>query len=107
MTKTVYLNNENFDETIESGVALVDFYADWCPPCKALGPTIDTLADKTADKALVAKVNIDENPELAQRFGVRSIPTIVALKNATEVGRLMGNVPLGQLEELLEDANSN
>ena len=102
---TQKLQTNTFDSAVKDGVALVDFYADWCPPCKALAPTIDKLAEKHSESSTIAKVNVDESPELAKRFGVRSIPTVVALKDAEEVGRVTGNVPLGQLEQLLEGAS--
>ncbi len=60
---------------------LLDFYADWCGPCQALLPTVEKLADKHADDAIIAKVNVDTNPELSQHFGVRSIPALFFLKN--------------------------
>ena len=68
-------------------MAMVDFWADWCGPCKMLSPVIESLADQYEGKVLVGKVNVDEEPDLARRFGVMSIPTVVFLKNGQEFDR--------------------
>jgi thioredoxin 1 len=74
-------------------LTLVDFWAEWCGPCKALGPTIDSLADQFEGKVKVYKLNVDENPDAAQRFKVRGIPTVVLLKGGQVVEQLVGNQP--------------
>ena len=75
MSKVIHLNEKNFDETVSSSKpVLVDFWAPWCGPCKMLGPTIDALAEEVDDSVGVAKVNVDESPDLAQRFGISAIP---------------------------------
>lgn len=77
-----YLDKDTFKPTVnENSVVLVDFYADWCAPCKALHPTLEAVAEKYGDKLIIAKVNVDENPELAAEFAVRSIPTIFYFKD--------------------------
>jgi len=76
-----------------SELTLVDFWAEWCGPCKALGPTIDALADQFEGKVKVYKLNVDENPDAAQRFKVRGIPTVVLLKAGQVVDQLVGNQP--------------
>jgi thioredoxin 1 len=87
------------DTNLESEVlknaelTLVDFWAEWCGPCKALGPTIDALADQYEGKVKVYKLNVDENPDAAQRFRVRGIPTVVLLKGGEVVDQLVGNQP--------------
>jgi thioredoxin 1 len=74
-------------------LTLVDFWAEWCGPCRALGPTIDTLADHYAGKVKVYKLNVDENPASAQKFKVRGIPTVMLVKNGQVVDQLVGNQP--------------
>ena len=71
----------------------MDFWAEWCGPCKALGPTIDAIADQYEGKVKVYKLNVDENPDAAQRFRVRGIPTVVLLKGGEVVDQLVGNQP--------------
>ncbi|PKL36655.1 thioredoxin [Candidatus Peregrinibacteria bacterium HGW-Peregrinibacteria-1] len=83
---------ENFDEEVtkSSQPVMVDFYAEWCGPCKMLGPIIEELATEHADKWKIGKVNIDENHELAAKFGVQSIPTIVFIKDGEVVDKVVG-----------------
>jgi thioredoxin 1 len=88
---TQVLDIQNFDATIKNNdVVLVDFYADWCGPCKSLAPTLENLANQYDGKAVVAKVNVDKNPELSAKFGVRSIPALFYFKNGELVGKQTG-----------------
>ena len=88
---TVSLNDTNFEAVTGKGLpVLVDFYADWCGPCKALTPVVTELAAEFEGRAVIAKVNVDEAPELAGRFSVRSIPTLVLLENGEETDRIVG-----------------
>ena len=80
---------------------LVDFWANWCPPCRALSPTIDALAEKFDGNAKVGKVDVDANPELARQFAVNSIPTLIYFQDGSEVERVTGLVPESQLSEKL------
>jgi len=96
---------DNFNEMVADqpqGV-LLDFYAEWCGPCKALGPIIDELAEEYKGRALVAKVNVDQNPHLSQHFKVKSIPTIIFIKNKQVLDRFNGLIPKPNLEEMLDD----
>ncbi len=99
MSNAVALSSSNFDTTLnpQSGLVLVDFWASWCGPCMMLGPVIDQLADELDGKVMVCKVNVDEAQDLAQRYGVMSIPTLVLFKNGVEVGREMGVQPKDKL----------
>jgi thioredoxin 1 len=98
------LTKESFAETVGSGVTLVDFWAEWCGPCKAIAPIIEQLATEYEGKATVAKVNVDEDQELALDFGVQSIPTLLVIKDGKEVNRLIGVKPKAALAEALNSA---
>lgn len=99
----IHLTNENFDETVNAGLpVLIDFWAVWCMPCTMFSPIIEEAAQKLEGRAIVAKVNIDEQPSLAQRFGVMSIPTAIVLKDGKEVNRSVGLVPLENVLALVE-----
>ena len=79
---------------------LVDFWAEWCGPCKALAPVLDEVADAYAGKLTVAKVNIDENAEIAQKYAVRAIPTLILFKNGEVAAQLTGMVPKQKIDEM-------
>lgn len=81
---------------------LVDFWAEWCGPCRALGPTVETVANEQAGKVKVCKMDVDGNPNTSAQFGIRSIPTILLFSGGKPVGQLVGNVPKGAIEELLK-----
>lgn len=103
MSAVVKLNVENFDATINSAQpVLVDFWAEWCGPCRMLSPVLDKLAAEYGDKAVIAKVNVDENPALAQRFGISSIPNLKIFKGGLEVDNIIGVSPLPTLKKALD-----
>ena len=89
----LHLTEGAFDQAVSQGVTLVDFWAGWCGPCKMLAPTIDQLAEAYEGKATIAKIDVDAEPNLARRFGVMSIPTVVILKDGAEVDRKVGLLP--------------
>ena len=95
------LTAADFANTTASGTVLVDFWAPWCGPCKMQGPILDKVAEKIGDKAVVAKVNVDESPALAAKFGVRSIPTLILFKNGQKVNDFIGVQQEAALVEVL------
>lgn len=100
-----HFKTAEFDAAVAAApLAMVDFWADWCGPCKMLSPTIESIGSQYEDKVLVGKVNVDEEPELARRFGVMSIPTVVFLKNGQEFDRKVGVMPAQAFTSVL-DAN--
>lgn len=101
---TVHLTEQNFDEalTANQGLMMVDFWAEWCGPCRAIAPVLEDLARESAGTVTLAKVNVDENPGLAARYGVRSIPTILLVKQGKVADQVIGAVPKGQLKKKLD-----
>lgn len=93
---------ENFDSEVSQGISLIDFWAEWCGPCKMIAPTIDELAREYSGRVKVGKVNVDNEMELAERFGVMSIPTIVIMKDGKEVKRFVGVQPKAVLVSALD-----
>ena len=84
------LIGSNYDEATKSGVVVIDFWAPWCGPCKMQTPILEKVAAAVGDKAVIAKVNVDEAPELAAKFGIRSIPTLVILKDGENKQQFVG-----------------
>jgi len=99
MSKVIYTNEASFDNVVKDGIVLVDFYADWCGPCKMLGPILDELSEEVTTK--IVKVNVDDNPGLSQKYGVRSIPTMIAFKDGEAIDQIIGMVQKGALIEKL------
>jgi len=86
----IELDGNGYDEATKSGVVLVDFWAPWCGPCKMQTPILEKVAKEIGDKAVIAKVNVDENPELAAKYGIRSIPTLILLKDGEKKQQFVG-----------------
>ena len=101
---TIHVTEAEFDEVVLGSElpVLVDFWAPWCNPCKMLGPVIDEIADEVDDKALVCKVNIDEEQNLAQEYRVMSIPTLLYFKDGKVVNQMVGVRPKEELLDALE-----
>ncbi len=103
MSKAIEINDSNFEEVINSeNPVLVDFWAEWCGPCKMIGPVVEELAGDYEGKAVIGKVNVDENPNVSAKFGIRSIPTLLIFKNGEIVDKQVGAVPKGVLSQKLE-----
>lgn len=101
----VHLNEQNFDETLEAqtGLLMVDFWAEWCAPCRQVAPVLEALARDLAGKVSLAKVNVDENPALAARYGIRSIPTVLFVKQGKVVGDVVGAMPKGHFQKKIDE----
>ncbi len=105
MGKALVVTDDNFKEIINSDKpVLVDFWATWCGPCQMIAPVIEELADEYEGKAVIAKVDVDSNPNISAELGIRSIPTLMIFKNGEMVGKEVGAVPKTVLSEKL-DAN--
>lgn len=98
-----HLDERNYDEALAAaeGVMLVDFWAEWCGPCRAIGPVLEDLARTSGGSVTLAKVNVDENPGLAARYGIRSIPTILFVKDGKVRDQVVGAVPKAQIQAKL------
>ncbi len=104
--KVIAFTDSTFDrEVLQSEIpVLVDFWASWCAPCKAIAPLIDALAEEYYGKIKVGKVNVDENPSTPSLYGVRGIPTLIMFKGGAAVEQLVGAVPKSQLDALIAKA---
>lgn len=97
----IYADSDNFNESIASGVVLVDFYADWCGPCKMIAPVLEQLQEEMSDVQIV-KLNVDEAPDIAQEYGVMSIPTLILFNNGKQIAQTLGFKPKEQLRNWIE-----
>lgn len=106
LDRPIKLDEETFPRTVsESQVPIiVDFYADWCGPCKMMAPAVDQLASKYSGKAIVAKLDTDRAPQISQSFNIRGIPTTIVFSGGKEVARQSGAVPYGTLASMLDSA---
>ncbi len=103
MAKAIEITDANFNEVINSDKpVLVDFWAEWCGPCKMIGPVVEELAGEYDGKAVVGKIDVDSNPEVSAKFGIRSIPTLLVFKNGEIVDKQVGAVSKNVLAQKLD-----
>lgn len=103
--KVLQVNDADFDATIKSAQpTLVDFWAPWCGPCKAIGPVVEELSGEYEGKVTIAKMNVDDNPVTPGKFGIRAIPTLIIFKDGEVVDQITGAVGKSQLIELIDKA---
>ncbi|MCX7919085.1 MAG: thioredoxin [bacterium] len=101
---TVEITDTNFDsEVIQSSIpVLVDFWAEWCGPCRMIAPTLEKLATEYAGKIKIGKLNVDNNPNIPSKFGIHSIPTLIAFKNGKQVDMIVGAAPEKEIRKKLD-----
>lgn len=101
--KIIHLTDDSFETDVlqTKGATLVDFWAEWCAPCKMIAPILDEIADEFEGRITVAKLNIDENPATAPKYGIRGIPTLLLFKNGEVAATKVGALSKGQLKEFL------
>ena len=98
--KPIVVSDRNFEQTVKNyPLVVVDCWAAWCAPCRAIAPIVDQLAKDYTGKVVFGKLNVDENPETAQRFGIMAIPTLLVMKDSKEVDRVVGVLPKSELEQ--------
>jgi thioredoxin 1 len=102
--KIVHTTDGNFDADVTNNekAVLIDFWAEWCGPCKMIAPLLDEVADEYADKLAIVKLNVDENPNTAQKFGIRSIPTLILFKDGAVQAQKLGAMSKSQLAEFID-----
>jgi thioredoxin 1 len=102
MSKAVELTTQSFDQAVSQGVTLVDFWAEWCGPCRMIAPLLDELAGEYQGRVQVVKVNVDNEGDLAARYRVNSIPTLLVIRDGQEKGRLVGVQPKAKIAAALD-----
>jgi thioredoxin 1 len=103
MSETIHLSEQNYDEALlaAEGLVMVDFWAEWCGPCRIIAPVLEEIAEAADGDVTLMKVNVDESSALAARYDIRSIPTILFIKDGEIVDRVVGAVPRATLEDIV------
>ena len=106
MSQAVAVTEQTFEEQVEKSAipVLVDFWADWCMPCKIVAPIVDELAEEYDGRVAFTKIDVDSEPNIAMKFGIRSIPTLLVFKDGSPVDQVVGAVPKAVLKKRLENA---
>lgn len=104
MSKALKFTDDSFNDDVLNSETpvLVDFWAEWCGPCRMVGPVVEEMAGEYEGKAKIGKINVDENPEISMKYGIRSIPSLLIFKNGEVVDQIVGAVPKSQLKKQLE-----
>ncbi len=109
MSGSIRLTDDNFENEVTNSTVpvLVDFWAEWCGPCRTLGPIVEEISEEYRDKLKVGKLNVDENQKSAYRFGIRSIPTLIIFKDGEPVDKIIGALPKSHVVKVIEGALRN
>ncbi len=101
---TIEITDANYGETVEKSdkPVIIDFWAEWCGPCRMVGPIVEELAEDYKDQIVVGKIDVDNNPEATSKFGIRNIPTVIFVKNGEVIDKQVGAVPKSTLEDKLK-----
>ncbi len=98
---TIVVTDANFEQQISTGLSLVDFWAAWCAPCKAIAPKLEEIASELGDKIKILKMDVDNNGQAPAKYSIRAIPTLILFKDGKVVDQVMGNVPKEQLLSMI------